>query len=110
MTMVQQETIEASKTGAAAQQLTLGTSPRNSPELIATLRQLVQAVLWRERLGEKGDGMGLEACVGGVSVPGPLLERGRGGVTEGSGGGAIHTFTPPPLELFIVIRRERKAA
>jgi hypothetical protein len=27
-----------------------------------------------------------------------------------SSGGAIHAFPPPPSELFIVIRRERKAA
>jgi site-specific DNA recombinase len=57
----------------------------DEPELVATLRSLVDAVI----------------------VHAPANNR-VGGI--GCSGAGTHAFPPPPSELFIVIRRERKAA
>jgi hypothetical protein len=48
----------------------------------------------------------LAALVGGELFPQARYNSGSYVVA----GGAIHAFPPPPSELFIVIRRERKAA
>jgi site-specific DNA recombinase len=77
----------------------------DEPELVATLRQLVQAVIVHAPPGTDELAIEIKASLSELTLPGPLLKRSSGGVTR-----AIHAFPPPPSELFIVIRRERKAA
>ena len=69
-------------------------------ELVATLRQLVQAVIVHAPPGTDELAIEIKASLSELTLPGPLLKRSNGGVTDGSGGG---TRTPDPRIMIPVL-------
>jgi site-specific DNA recombinase len=72
----------------------------DEPELVATLRQLVQAVIVHAPPGTDELAIEIKASLSELTLPGPLLKRSSGGVTGGSGGG---TRTPDPRIMIPVL-------
>ena len=57
----------------------------DEPVLVATLRQLVQAVIVHAPPGTDELAIEIKASLSELTLPGPLLKRASGGVTDGKG-------------------------
>jgi hypothetical protein len=71
----------------------------DEPELVATLRQLVQAIIVHAPPGTGELAIEITASLSELTLPGPLLKRSSGGVTGGSGG-PLHRDTAIAGALF----------
>ena len=81
----------------------------NEPELVATLRSLVDAVIVHAPANSAEITIEIRASLSELTMPGHLVKRTGSGGIDGSGG-VIHLIPPSPLLLVYTIIRQRKTA